>query len=119
MGRWFGDDGVTYPVFVPPTGASRSIGSARPHRSQPITTFPIPCPRREVYFPLAGYAGPGFHNWSSGHILQDTDTKPLLRIRSPAKKTFGEVFGAATGVSDPGYRRSGYETTGQAAKPPL
>ena len=26
---------------------------------------------------------------------------PLLRIRSTAKKTFGEVFGAATGVSDP------------------
>ena len=26
---------------------------------------------------------------------------PLLRIRSNAKKTFGEVFGAATGVSDP------------------
>ena len=28
-------------------------------------------------------------------------TKPLLRIRTPAKKTFGEAFGAATGVSDP------------------
>jgi hypothetical protein len=27
--------------------------------------------------------------------------KPLLRIRSHAKKTFGETFGAATGVSDP------------------
>ena len=27
--------------------------------------------------------------------------KPLLRIRSHAKKTFGEAFGAATGVSDP------------------
>jgi hypothetical protein len=26
---------------------------------------------------------------------------PLLRIRSHAKKTFGEAFGAATGVSDP------------------
>ena len=26
--------------------------------------------------------------------------KPLLRIRPPAKKTFGEAFGAATGVSD-------------------
>ena len=32
---------------------------------------------REVYFPLAGYAGPH------------------------AKKTFGEAFDAATGVSDP------------------
>jgi hypothetical protein len=50
---------------------------------------------------VAGYAGPGFHTWPSGHILQDTAPKPLLRIRPPAKKTFGEAFGAATGVSDP------------------
>jgi hypothetical protein len=50
---------------------------------------------------VAGYAGPGFHTWPSGHIPQDTDTKPLLRIRLHAKKTFGEVFGAATGVSEP------------------
>ena len=50
---------------------------------------------------VAGYAGPGFHNWPSGHIPQDTTPNPLLRIRSPAKKTFGEAFGAATGVSDP------------------
>ena len=50
---------------------------------------------------VAGVAGPGFHNWPSGHIPQDTAPNPLLRIRSPAKKTFGEAFGAATGVSDP------------------
>ena len=50
---------------------------------------------------VAGYDGPGFHNWPSSHIPQDTDTKPLLRSRSTAKKTFGEAFGAATGVSDP------------------
>jgi hypothetical protein len=50
---------------------------------------------------VAGYAGPGFHNWPSGHIPQDTAPKPLLRIRSTAKKTFGAAFGAATGVSDP------------------
>ncbi len=102
---------------------------------------------REVDFPLAGYAGPGFHTWPSGHIPQDTASKPLFRIRPPAKKdvrrgvrrrrcsrvrwprfpqlafgphpsrqwlrnrffasgrlpkkTFGEAFGAATGVSDP------------------
>ena len=46
---------------------------------------------------VAGVAGPGFHNWPSGHILQNTDPNPLPRCRSPAKKTFG----AATGVSDP------------------
>ena len=35
------------------------------------------------------------------------------------QKTFGETFGAATGVSDPSYRKSESETTIQAAKPPL
>ena len=57
--------------------------------------------RRRDAATVAGYAGPGFHNWPSGHIPQDTAAKPLLRIRPPAKKTFGEAFGAATGVSDP------------------
>ena len=46
---------------------------------------------------VAGYVGPGFHTWPSGHIPQDTAPKPLLRSRSPAKK----AFGAPTGVSDP------------------
>ncbi len=41
--------------------------------------------------------------------------KPLLRLRPPAKKTFGEAFGAATGFSDPGYKRSEYETTTQVS----
>jgi hypothetical protein len=47
---------------------------------------------------------------------------PLIRIRFPAKKTFGETFGAATGVSAPSYRKHPHpasETTSQAAKPPL
>ena len=56
---------------------------------------------REVYFSLAGYAGPGFHNWPQSHIPQDTAPNSLLRSRPHAKKTFGEAFGAATGVSDP------------------
>ena len=56
---------------------------------------------REVYFPLAGYGGPGFHTWPPGHNPQDTAPNPLFRIRPPAKKTFGAAFGAATGVSDP------------------
>ncbi len=30
---------------------------------------------------VAGYAGPGFHNWPPSHIPQDTDTNPLRRIR--------------------------------------
>jgi hypothetical protein len=27
---------------------------------------------------VAGGAGPGFHIWPSGHILQDTDSQPLI-----------------------------------------
>ena len=50
---------------------------------------------------VAWYDVPGFHTWPPSHIPQDTAPKPLLRIRSTAKKTFGEAFGAATGVSDP------------------
>ena len=50
---------------------------------------------------VAGYAGPGFHTWPTGHTPQDTDPNPLLRSRSTAQKSFGETFGAATGVSDP------------------
>jgi hypothetical protein len=56
---------------------------------------------REVDFPLAGYVGPGFHTWPSGHIPQDTAPNPLLRSRPTAKKTFGEALGEATGVGDP------------------
>ena len=50
---------------------------------------------------------------AGGLILQ------TLATVKTGKKTFGETFGAATGVSAPGYRRSGYEATMQAAKPPL
>ena len=77
--------------------------------------------RRRDAATVAGYAGPGFHIWPSGHILQDPDTNVLIRIRPPAftQKSFGETFGAATGVSDPSYKKSRYETTIQAATPPL
>ena len=61
---------------------------------------------------VAGVAGPGFHNWPSGHIPQDTAPKPLFRIRSPGKKTFGEVFGAATGVSDPRLQKTRIRNNG-------
>jgi hypothetical protein len=30
---------------------------------------------------VAGYAGPGFHTWPTGHFLQNTDTIALIRIR--------------------------------------
>ena len=56
---------------------------------------------------VAGHTGPGFHHWPSGHIPQDTDLKSRIRSRSSAQKTFGKAFGAATGVSEPGYRGEG------------
>ena len=49
---------------------------------------------------VAGDVGPGFYIWPRGHIDQDTDTKPFLRIRASAsaKNSFGETFGAASSV---------------------
>ena len=38
--------------------------------------------------------------------------KPLFRIRSTAKKTFGEAFGAATGVSDPRLQKTRIRNNG-------
>ena len=45
---------------------------------------------------VAGYAGPGFHNWPSSHILQDTAPNPLPRSRSPLKKRSAPRPGSAT-----------------------
>jgi hypothetical protein len=57
---------------------------------------------------VAGDVGPGFHTWPPGHIPQNTDPNPLPRSRAstPAQKSSGETFGAATGVSAPSYRRN-------------
>jgi hypothetical protein len=52
-----------------------------------------------LYAPLGAVVTPiprHFATWR-----KTTNTKQLLRIRSLAKKSFGETFGAATGVSDP------------------
>jgi hypothetical protein len=55
--------------------------------------------------PTSSSAAP---EWPTGHIPQATDPNALIRNRPPAftKKTFGETFGAATGVSAPSYRRN-------------
>ena len=66
--------------------ASRSFGLACPAPSAPLTDGVGSVLDREVYFPLAGYAGPGFHTWPPSHIPQDTAPNPLLRIRSPCQK---------------------------------
>ena len=68
---------------------------------------------------VAGYAGPGFHTWPSGHIAQDPAPKPFLCIRPHAKKTFGEAFGVATGVSDPRLQKTRLRNNGAGGTPPL
>ena len=58
---------------------------------------------------VAGYAGPGFHTWPLGHIPQDTDTKPLLRIRSSAKNRSEKRSAPRPGSATHGYKKSGYK----------
>jgi uncharacterized protein (DUF2249 family) len=41
---------------------------------------------REVYVPLAGYVGPGFHNWPSGHIPQDNGSETASPHPVPCQK---------------------------------
>jgi hypothetical protein len=44
----------------------------------------------------------------------------VIRIRFTANKTFGETFGAPTGVSAPSYNeKPASKTTNHAATPPL
>ena len=59
--------------------------------------------------------GMGFET-GLGHGIGNGSTLRQNRFE-PDKKTFGKTFGAATGVSEPGYKRSEYETTVQAATP--
>ena len=64
---------------------------------------------RAVYFPLAGYAGPGFQNWpGSADVLvgeyETGDSHPKKRRSAPRP-------GSATH----GYKRSGSETTAQVS----
>ena len=89
------------------------------------------CPRHGDYAAFLQNAGlfclvnsQGWHpglvcDAHSGHKIGNEVDVAAERNRTGLKKTFGEAFGAATGVSDPGYRRSEYETTTQAATPPL
>ena len=46
---------------------------------------------REVYVPLAGYAGPDFHTWPSGHIPQDTAPDPKRLRGGQAATVAGHV----------------------------
>ena len=77
----------------------------RRDRGQRPTATKEPNPkqlRRRDAATVAGSAGPGFHNWPSGHIPQDNGSESASSHPVTCqKKTFGEAFGAATGVSDP------------------
>ena len=70
----------------------------------------------EVYFPLAGSAGPGFHNWP-----QATSLKTRLRNRfsasGPMSKRRSERRSAPRpGSATHGYKRTGSETAAQAGR---
>ena len=72
---------------------------------------------REVYFPLAGYAGPGFHTWpGSANVLvgkyESGDSHPK-KSRSEKRST------PRPGSATHGYKRPRSDTAAQAAKPPL
>ena len=41
---------------------------------------------REVYFPLAGYAGTGFHTWPPSHIPQDNGSASASSQPAPCQK---------------------------------
>jgi hypothetical protein len=65
---------------------------------------------------VAGYAGPGFYNWPSGHIPEDTAPKPLLRIRPLPKRCSARRSAPRPGSATHGYKRSESETTAQAGR---
>ena len=65
---------------------------------------------------VAGYAGPGFHNWPSGHIPQDNGSETASSHPVPCQKAFGEAFGAATGVSDPRLQKTRIQNNGAGGK---
>jgi hypothetical protein len=68
---------------------------------------------------VAGYVGPGFHNWPSGHIPQDNGSESASPHPVPCQKAFGEAFGAATGVSDPRLQKIRIRNHGAGGTPPL
>ena len=72
---------------------------------------------REVDFPLAGYAGPGFHNWpgSADVLVGEYETGDS----HPKKRRSERRSAPRPGSATHGYKTSEYETTAQAAKPPL
>ena len=80
---------------------------------------------REVNFPLAGYADPGFHTWpGSADVLvgeyETGDSHPKKRRSERRSVRRSERRSAPRpGSATHGYRRPKYETAAQAAKPPL
>ena len=72
---------------------------------------------REVYFPLAGYAGPGFHTWpgSADVLVGEYETDDSHPQKNRPERRSAPPPGSTTH----GYKKPEYETTAQAAKPPL
>ena len=65
-----------------PKRRSEKRSAPRPGSATTATEIQIrnPCAGGQAAT-VAGYAGPGFHTWPTGHFLQNTDTIALIRIR--------------------------------------
>ena len=100
-----------------------------PQRFQFHALTAVPIPGRSPYFeshalvgklinfPLTEYAGPGFYTWpgSADVLVGEYET----RDSHPKKRRSERRSAPRPGSATHGYKRSEYETTGQAAKPPL
>jgi hypothetical protein len=111
-----------------PASRQRPGGSGVSDSSYKKYPHPKP-PRGGQAAAVAGYAGPGFHHWPPGHIPQNTDSKPRIRIRRvqtglkksserrSARRAPPRSYPASrqrpggSGVSDPSYKKSRDETT--------
>ena len=73
---------MTNHVFPAPTGRHVKAQGIAPDLGRKT----MASPRREVNFPLAGSAGPGFHTWPSGHISQDNGSETTSSHPVPCQK---------------------------------
>ena len=69
---------------------------------------------------VAGYAGPGFHNWPSGHIPQNNGSESASSQPAPCKKDVRpDVRRRDRGQRPTATEDPDTKPTAHAAKPPL
>ena len=80
------DRGYSLLIFTDAESLGVTPGGYSMPRRGPLTDGVGSVLDREVYFPLAGYAGPGFHTWPSGHIHQDNGFETASPHPAPCQK---------------------------------